>query len=384
MRFHRLLFTAIFLALLSPVLPAADPDVYWTYFGTYTGGKSKGIYCSKFDQKTGTLTKPELAAEVTNPSFLWPHPTGKFLYAVGEVENLGKNKEGGVYAYSLDPKTGTLKKLNATTSGGADPCHISVDPAGTHAVVANYTGGSCAFFALKPDGEIGDRLSFHQHAGTTGPDKARQEAAHAHCGNYNPNGRYVYVCDLGLDRVKVYPTGSAHGGVSTQIHADIVMPPGTGPRHLAMTPKADFLFVCGELNSSVNVVKMEPGGATGTVIETLSTLPGGKPVKGNSTAEIALHPNGKFLYVSNRGHNTIATFLWKDGFLSAVGEAGDAIKTPRCFAVTPNGKWMLVASQDGDNVRVFEIDETTGVPKSTNTVVEVGKPVCVTFVPVAK
>ncbi len=378
----RLAIAMILAAVAAPVSPAADPDAYWVFFGTYTGAKSKGIYRSQFDPKTGSLSKPELAAEVTNPSFVWPHPSGKFLYAVGEVENLGK-KEGGVYAFSLDAKTGELKKLNDATSGGAGPCHVSVSPDGNHAVVANYGGGSCAFFDLKPDGELGARTSFYQHEGK-GKDPQRQEQAHAHCGYYHPNGRYAYVCDLGLDTVKVYPTGSAHGGVSTQIHADIAMPPGTGPRHIAMTPKADFLFVCGELNSTANVVKMEADGSTGKVIQSVSTLPGGRPVKGNSTAEIVLHPSGKFVYVSNRGHNSIAAFAWDGTKLTPIGHATEGIKTPRNFNVTPDGKWMLVASQDGDNVKVFEIDQTTGMPKPTATVVEVGKPVCVKFVPVAK
>jgi 6-phosphogluconolactonase len=366
----------------APIALAAGPDSYWVYFGTYTGGKSQGIYRSQLDAKTGTLTKPELAAEAVNPSFVWPHPTKNVLYAVAEVENLGK-KEGGIVAFGLDPKTGELKKLNDLTTGGGAACHVSVNPAGDHAVIANYGGGSCAFFSLKPTGELDSRVGFYQHEGK-GPNAKRQEKAHAHCGYYHPKGTYAYVCDLGLDKVKVYPAGSAHGGVSTQIHADIDLPPGSGPRHLAMTPTADYLFVCGELDSTANVIKMEPDGSTGKVIQSVSTLPGGRPVPGNSTAEIVLHPSGKFLYVSNRGHNSIATFSWDGAKLSPVGWTSDGIKTPRNFNVTPDGKWMLVASQDGDSVKVFEIDPNSGLPKPTATVVEVGKPVCVKFVPVVK
>lgn len=361
-----------------PPLPAADADAYWVYFGTYTGAKSKGIYRSRFDPKTGSLSKPELAAEVTNPSFVWPHPTNKYLYAVGEVSNLGK-KEGGVHAFAMDAKTGELKKLNDMTSGGAGPCHVSVSASGRSAIVANYGGGSCAIFSLTADGALGERIHFAQHVGkSVNPD--RQKEPHAHCGYFHPDGVYAYVCDLGLDQVKVY----SHDGESTKNSANITLPPGSGPRHLAMTPTADFLFVCGELDSTANVVKMEADGRTGKVIQSVSTLPGGNPVKGNSTAEVVLHPNGKFLYVSNRGHNSIAAFSWDGKELKPVGHATEGIKVPRNFNVTPDGKWMLVASQDGDNVKVFEIDQTTGVPKPTATVVEVGRPVCVKFVPVAK
>src|SRR5207248_1220885 len=176
------------------------PEAYWVYFGTYTGGKadSKGIYRSKLDTKSGKLTAPELAAEMVSPSFLAVHPTGKFLYAVGE----GQGQDGGpVVAFALDAKTGNLTKLNEALSGGPGPCHISVSPGGTSVAVANYGGGSTIAFELDRDGKLGRRLGFVQHQGK-GPDKGRQEGPHVHCTAFSPDGRFLLVADLGLDRVK--------------------------------------------------------------------------------------------------------------------------------------------------------------------------------------
>jgi 6-phosphogluconolactonase len=357
--------------------PAAAADKYWVFFGTYTGGKSKGIYRSEFDPKTGALSQPELAAEMTSPSFVAIHPTNKFLYAVGE----GGGKDGGpVVAFALDAKTGGLTKLNELLSGGAGPCHVSVDPAGQFAIVANYGGGSCAAFKLDPDGKLAARTSFIQHKGSS-VNKARQEAPHTHCGFFDRTGNYAFFADLGLDLVFVYGLDRPIGVLRTY-HA-FKMPNGSGPRHIALAPSNDVAYICGELDSTVNVVKFDLAKGVSESVQSLSTLP--ESVKGNSTAECILHPSGKYVYVSNRGHNSIAVFkVGEGGKLTAAGHTTGDIKTPRNFNIDPGGQWMLIASQDADKVGVFEIDLATGLAKETRTMVEVGKPVCVKFVPAAK
>src|SRR5262249_2574783 len=333
---------------------------------------------SKLDQKTGKLSEPELAAEMGSPSFLTLHPNKKFLYAVGE----GGGKDGGpVVAFALDPKTGALTKLNELTSGGPGPCHISVSPNGMFAAVANYGGGSTAVFKLGPDGKLVSRTAFVQHTGM-GKDPGRQKEPHAHCAFFTPDSLTLFTVDLGIDRVKGFRLDPKGGGVSNDEAKHPAPPPGAGPRHIAIAPDGKFAYVCGELDSTVNVIKLDLAGKS-EVIQSLSTLPA--PVKGNSTAECILHPSGKYVYVSNRGHNSIAVFkVNEDRKLTAAGHITGDIKTPRNFNVEPTGKWMLIASQDGNRVGVFEIDPSTGLAKETGSVVKVGSPVCVKFVPVAK
>ena len=383
---HRRAALAAALALSTATgaaLIAADepgPDAYWVYFGTYTGkDASQGIYRSKMDAKTGKLGEPELAAEMGSPSFLAVHPNGKFLYAVGE----GGGKDGGpVVAFALDAKTGAITKLNEALSGGSGPCHISVHPKGSHIIVANYGGGSTKIIRIAADGKISGDHAFAQHTGT-GPDRGRQEGPHAHCAFFDPTGAFALSVDLGIDRVKVFKFDSNTGATDDEAARDITTPPGSGPRHIAIAPDGKFAYVCGELDSTVNVISMDLAGGKSEVIQTLSTLK--EPVKGNSTAECILHPSGRFVYVSNRGHNSVAVFkVGADRKLTATGHITGDIKTPRNFNVDPTGHWMLIASEAGDKVGVYEIDLKTGMAKETENVAKLSKPVCVKFVAVAK
>lgn len=360
------------------VASSASADESWVFFGCYTGKDgSKGIHRSKFDSKTGKLSEPEVAAEMGSPSFVAIHPNKKFLYAVGE----GGGKDGGpVVAFSLDAATGKLTKLNEMLSGGSGPCHISVHPKGTHAIVANYGGGSTAFYKLGEDGKLAEKIAFFQHEGM-GADPARQKAPHSHCGFFTPAGNVAFSVDLGLDKVKVFILDPAKNTVTESKSDDIATPPGAGPRHIAIAPDGKFAYVCGELDSTVNVIELGEKG--GKVVQSLSTLKA--PVKGNSTAECILSPDGKFVYVSNRGANSIAAFkVGEDRKLTVAGHITGDIKIPRNFNIDPSGKWMLIASQDGGKVGVWELDATTGLGKETGNTVAVSKCVCVKFVPVAK
>ena len=368
------------LAVISLLLTAAVgmTDDSWVFIGTYTGkAGSQGIYRSKLNATTGKLSSPELAAEAESPSFLALHPNGKFLYAVGETSG----KDGGtVLAYSIDAKSGKLTELNQDKTVGSGPCHISVDPKGRYVTVANYGGGSTAVFKLSPDGKLDGRVGFVQHKGTSA-DKSRQEAPHAHCSFFDPQGNYLLTVDLGIDRVKAFKVDSK-AGLQELTEEDVITPPGVGPRHIAIAPDGKFAYVCGELNSTVNVIELG-GAGKNKVVQSLSTLP--EPVKGNSTAECILGPGGKFVYVSNRGHNSIAVFkVGEDRKLTSAGHIAGDIKTPRNFNIDPSGKWMLIASQDGGKVGVWALDEKTGLAKETGETIAVSKPVCVKFLPVGK
>jgi 6-phosphogluconolactonase len=353
-------------------------DRFWVYFGTYTGGKggSKGIYRCEFDAASGELGKPELAAEVGSPSFLAIHPNGKFLYAVGETGNFAGKKTGSVHSFSLTSKTGALKELNAQPSGGEGPCHIVIDPKGKNALVANYGSGSAAVLPIKADGSLDEPSCIVQHKGkSVNPD--RQEGPHAHSINLDPSGQYAVVADLGLDQVKVYKYDSAAGTIVAHDPAYATLAPGAGPRHFAFHPKKPFAYVCNEMDSTVTAFHVKDG--TFEKIQTVPTLTAEH--KGNSTAEIQVHPSGKFVYCSNRGHNSIVGYTvdQTDGKLTLIGHQGEGINIPRNFGIDPTGKFMLVASQDGHTVNAFSIDGKTGEMKPTGGKVEVGSPVCVKF-----
>jgi 6-phosphogluconolactonase len=364
---------AVIAATILTTASLASATEYWVYLGTYTSKDgSKGIYRSKFDTTTGKLAEPELAAELTNPTFLAIHPNGKSFYAVGET---GGKDGGGVFAFALDRKTGQLTRLNQLTTGGAGPCHIVVSPDGNYVAVANYGGGSSALFTLEPDGKLGKRIGFAQHKGSS-VNTSRQEGPHAHCVSFGTKGNLLGSVDLGIDKVKMFKIDPQTGLVPVE-QLDIPLPPGSGPRHIANAPDAPTSYVNGELDSTVNVVQ------GGKVVQTLSTLP--EPVKGNTTAECILSPDGKFVYVSNRGHNSIAVFkVGEDKKLTAVGHITGDITIPRNFNIEPTGKWMLIASQDGNKVGVWELDPKTGLAKETGTTIKVSRPVCVKFVAVEK
>jgi 6-phosphogluconolactonase len=352
------------------------------YIGTYTErtpNASKGIYAARFDPATGRLNTPTLVAELENPSFLAVAHDRRFLYAVSEVgtaDAAGK-KTGFVAAYAIGAG-GKLAPLNRVPSNGADPCHISVSRSGRTVAVANYSGGSTASFLVKSDGSLGAATT-DQHVGH-GPNKERQEAAHAHSANFAADDHLLLSCDLGADAVYLYRCDDAKGTIAPRRPASVHVEPGSGPRHLAVHPSARYVYVINELTSSVGVFAWNPAAATLVQRQSISTLPAGTTVA-NTTAEIVAHPNGRFVYGSNRGHDSIAVFSVdaRNGRLTALGHTPTGGKAPRSFAIDPSGRWLLAANQLSNDIHSFAIDPQKGTLTPTGATLAVARPVCVLF-----
>lgn len=359
---------------------AISGENYLVYFGTYTGPKSgsKGIYVSKFNSTTGELGQPELAGETGSPSFLAIHPSKKFLYSVGEMSTPGQ-KGGGVTAFSIELPSGRLTQLNQVSSVGVGPCHINLDATAKMAMVANYGGGSCASYQVKEDGTLSEAASFHQHEGSS-IDPRRQKEPHAHSVNFSPDNRFALVCDLGTDKVEIFKIDPATGKAAPHGHGKV--PAGGGPRHLAFHPNSKFVFVNNEMAMTETVFAYDAEKGTLTEIETVSTTPeGDRGKEGLSTAETRVHPNGRFVYVSNRGHDTIAVFECDPatGKLKLIQNAPAEGKTPRNFNLDPTGQWCLVAHQGSHSVAVLKVNQKTGRLEFTGKKIEVGAPCCVRF-----
>lgn len=356
---------------------------YLVYFGTYTGAKSKGIYVSRFDAKTGTLSRAELAAETPSPSFLAVHPGNRYLYAVNEVEKFEGKPAGSVSSFSLDAKSGKLAPINVQSSGGGAPCHIIVDQSGRNILVANYSGGSVAVLPVLKNGALEPASALVRHAGSS-VNKSRQAAPHAHGIYLDARNRFAYVPDLGLDQHLIYRFDSGKGTLTPATPPYATVAPGSGPRHFALHPGGRFAYGINEMVCTVTSFSCEPKTGALAAIETLSTLPPGEAFKGSfSTAELFCHPGGRFLYGSNRGHDTIAVYAidQRSGRLSYVENVSTKGKTPRSFGIDPTGRWLLAANQSSDNVFVFAIDPNSGRLTATGQSIEVGSPVSVSFVP---
>lgn len=347
------------------------------YFGTYTDKSSKGIYVGAFDPAEGRLSAIELAAEAARPSFLAIHPRRPLLYAVGEVADFQGRKTGVVRAFAIEA-SGKLRLLNEQPSGGAGPCHVAVEPGGRCVLVANYAGGSVASLPIEEDGRLKSPGSVVQHQGR-GPNPRRQEGPHAHSINVDPTGRFALAPDLGCDKVFVYRLEAAAGRLVPHDPPAVTLAPGAGPRHLAFHPNGQFAYVINELNSTVTALAYDGAAGRLQVLSSVSTLP--PDFSGsNTTADIHVHPSGKFLYGSNRGHDSIALFaIAGDGTLRPLGHQSTRGKTPRNFALDPSGQYLLAANQDSDTVALFRIDAQTGLLSPLGEPVAVPRPVCIRF-----
>ena len=382
----------LLMAWLAPVLFAAvalgadraSGNDYLAYIGTYTQKNSKGIYVFRLNSSTGKLTPLGLAAETTSPSYLAIHPNHRFLYAVAEVNNFGGKKSGAVSAFSIDRSTGKLTLLNQVSSRGSGPCHVMVDPTGKTLLVANYDSGSVAALPVGQDGRLREASAAIQHHGTS-VNPERQEGPHAHCINNSPDNRFVLAADLGLDQVLVYRFDPARGSLAPNDPPFGKTPPGAGPRHFAFHPNGRFVYVINEIQCTASTFSYDAQRGALKLLATVSTVPKDyKVTKDDSTAEIRVHPSGKFVYGSNRGPDSIAVFSVDSttGTLHPIEYVSTQGKTPRGFNIDPTGSYLIAGNQDSDSLVVFRIDQKTGRLTPTGQKLEAYAPVDVEFVAV--
>lgn len=352
---------------------------YLLYVGAYTDKGAKGIYVYGYDPASGQLSNSQVAAETVNPSFVTIDDNKKLLYAVNEIQKYENESSGGVSAFSIQPG-GQLHFLNEVASGGADPCYISIDKTGKYVLVANYTGGSVSVFPIQQDGSLGAVSAFVQHKGS-GPNRERQEAAHAHWIETSPDNRFAISADLGMDELLVDHFDDSTGKLSPNDPPFEKTEPGAGPRHLVFAANGKFAYVINELQSTVSVFSYDAAKGVLHPLQTISALP--KEFSGeNTAAEIAIHPNGRFLFASNRGHDSIAVFSIDKakGTLRLIDNFSVKGRTPRSFVVDPTGSRLLVANQDTGNIVVFRINRSTGRLTATGQEVKVPAPVCLKFI----
>jgi len=359
----------------TPAAPAKTSD-YFVFYGTADGGADHGISLGHFNADTGVLTTPTLAAQAEGPSFFTLSADGKHLYSCYE-------KAGKVAAYEIDPATRALKLLNIVSSGGAGPCHISLDKTGHYALVANYDSGSLAVIAIKADGSLGDQTGADQHTGK-GPDASRQDGPHAHCIITDPTNKFVLCTDLGTDKITIYKFDDKTGKISVNDPAFATVKPGAGPRHLLFNPNGKVLYCITEMGATVNSFNWDSAKGALTEFQSISTLPADFK-DFNKDAELAISPNGKFLYASARGHDAIAVFAIDPATsgLSLVQDASAGGKTPRYFSFDPSGKWMIVGHQDSNTVAVFSVDDKTGKLTQKGAAIAAPGPICMQYLPAA-
>ncbi|HEY6548272.1 MAG TPA: lactonase family protein [Vicinamibacteria bacterium] len=368
----------LFLAVLAGagVASAAEPAL-GVLVGTYTDGDSRGIYRLRFDEETGRLDGLGLAAETASPSFLAVDPQGRFLFAVNENDKVAPGS-GGVSSFAIEAKTGALRFLSQQPSGGAWPCHLVLDQTGRYLFVANY-GGSATLLPVSAEGQLSPVVARVDPKGQ-GPH-ARQKGSHAHGVYLDATNRRLFVPDLGLDQVLVYAFDAAAAKLTPETPPFAAVAPGAGPRHLAWSPDFRFLHAVNELDSTVTTFAWDPAAGLeprGVV----KTLP--DDFRGESyTAEIAVHPNGRFAYVSNRGHDSLAVFAVdsSSGALRRTAVVPVGGKKPRHFAISPSGRFLLAAHQESNTISVFRLDPSTGSLTAVGSPVSVPRPVCILFLP---
>ena len=354
---------------------------YFVYIGTYIAGEHSGIYVHRFDASTGAMEHVSTRTGVQHASFQALDPGEKHLYSVSRVSGDGGESVGAVYAFSIDRATGELAHLNHQPSRGVGPCHVSVDHTGRYVLVANYGSGSVAMLPIRPDGSLAEATSFVQHEGSSVNPK-RQEGPHAHSINVDAANRYAFAPDLGTDKVMAYKIDLEEGALVPNDEPWARTAPGAGPRHFDFHPSRKYAYVINELDSTVTAFAYDESAGTLTELQTVSTLPEG--FDGETTcADVHVHPSGRFLYGSNRGHDSIAIFGIDQaaGRLTLMGHESTQGKTPRNFAIDPTGAYLLAANQNSDTIVTFRVDQESGRLTSTGHVAEAPEPVCLKFVP---
>lgn len=358
--------------------PAADSFI--VYVGTFPSAKSKGIYSFRFDAATGKASPvvATLLAEVPKPGTLALSPDGEFLYSANETDTYNGRPTGSISAFAIR-EGGRLEWLNTQSSGGPGPCYVSVDSSGRCALVAHYNGGCISTLPIGPDGRLGEVATFIQHTGSS-VDLKRQTHAYSHWIATDATNRHALVCDLGLDKVFSYNFDPARATLGPNDPPFATVKPGSGPRHLAFHPNGRWVYVISEMGSTMTVFDYDAAPGTLHEIQTISTLPAG--FTGSSTcAEVAVHPNGRFVYGSNRGHDSIVVYAVDDasGKLTLVQHQSTRGRTPRGFTLDPTGHWLLAANQDSDNIYVFSVNPATGRLTPTDVKIEVGSPASMVF-----
>ena len=379
--FHRFLrtltFTSIPTLIAATTMSAASQLIF---IGTYTpkDGASRGIYAVRLDTVTGTLSEPVLAAACASPTFLALHPDGQVLYALSETDAVGGRPGGGATAYQIDPAAGRLTILNQQPTGGIGCAHVGVDPAGHTLALASYGGGQVTSFPLAADGRIDPRASMQLLKGPLGPNRDRQDQPHPHSVTFSPDSRFAYLCDLGLDKIFCYRI--EHAALTPA--GAFASAPGAGPRHSKFSADGRFFYVLNELNGTIATYACDAATGTLTPKQVVATLPAGFS-GGNTCAEIRLHPNGRFVYGSNRGHDSLAVFARNatDGTLTPVEIVPCGGKHPRNFALSPDGAWLVCANRDSNNLAVFKVDPDSGRLTATGHTARVPMAVCVLFCP---
>jgi 6-phosphogluconolactonase len=344
----------------------------------YVGTGASGIYFAEFEPTSATLTEPTKVAQTQRPTFLWIHPDGETLYSVSELYGQSDGSGPTVIAWAIDPATGALRELNRQDARGDGPCFVTVRDDGRYAAIANYGSGSVSLYPIRDDGSLAPASGHVQHAGSS-VNADRQSSPHAHCVRFDPSGERVVVADLGTDKVYLYEIKD-DGSLSPSTPTAVDMPAGSGPRHLVFSPDGDYLYVLGELSGTVTLARYAP--PTVEVVETVSTMAAGTPAEANrSSAEILLHPSGRWLYASNRGPSEIAIFRVdrETGRLERIGSVSSGGETPRNFRLTPDGDYLVAANQDSDNLVVFSIQPETGKLKTTGIEENVPSPQCLKF-----
>ena len=366
--------------------PEAPSGVVWVYVGTYTKTPEAGINLLQLDLAGGSLSKPAVVAKTANPTFLALHSRLPVLYAIGEVSEFRKKKAGFVAAYRIQGKTGQLALLNQQSSGGAGPCYVSVDRTGQVALTANYGGGSVASLPIRSDGSLDPAASVDEHHGSSA-HPLRQTRPFAHSIDVDPSNHFALSADLGIDEILIYKLDAAQGTLARHEPAFVKTARGAGPRHLAFHPNGRFVYVINELNSTISVFRYDSGyplAGRGSLaaVQDISTLPGAFS-GANTAAEVQIHPSGRFLYGSNRGHDSIAIFAVdpETGKLRGLGHQSTLGKTPRYFALDTSGHYLLAANQNSGNVVVFRVDPQSGLLDPTGASVAIPAPVCVLMTP---
>jgi len=394
-------------ALVAAQVARAQDNDFFMYVGTYTGFKyvhhsktwgvgeshSKGIYVSRFHAATGDVSQPELAAEMINPSFLTVSPNRRFLYAVSEDPlSVGPPLDHSSYvsAFAIDPTTGKLHLLNTVPASGTSTCFISIDKTGKYVMMANFGSGSVSVVRVKEDGSLGELTAFIQDVGHS-VDPSIQTEPHPHWIGVSPDNRYVIVSDLGLDKVLIFRFDAETGKLSPPDPPFAAVYPGGGPRHFAFDPAGKFGYQLSEMSGIVDVYAWDPSKGTLTGVQRAHTVPHDF-FGGNHSGEIEIHPNGKFLYESNRrtqsefvrGPETIGVFAIDpgSGMLTPVEQTDSGGIMPRNFKIDPTGAYLMSANQLTNNIVLFKIDSTTGRLLKTGTEIKVDTPVCIHFAPV--